>query len=83
MKLRNGFVSNSSSCSFLCCRCNHYFSGWDWDDDPVCPACGEHIYANISPDSDRVYTGENFVEYLCKKYRLNQEKEFQEYKDSL
>lgn len=29
MKIRNGFVSNSSSSSFTCSVCNSQFSGWD------------------------------------------------------
>lgn len=29
MKIRNGFVSNSSSSSFICEICNHTESGWD------------------------------------------------------
>lgn len=29
MKIRKGFVSNSSSSSFVCDVCNHNISGWD------------------------------------------------------
>jgi hypothetical protein len=29
MKIRNGFVSNSSSSSFVCCICGEEYSGWD------------------------------------------------------
>ena len=29
MKIRNGFVSNSSSSSFVCCVCDEILSGWD------------------------------------------------------
>jgi hypothetical protein len=29
MKIRQGFVSNSSSSSFLCCVCNTLETGWD------------------------------------------------------
>jgi len=29
MKIRNGFVSNSSSSSFTCCECGNTESGWD------------------------------------------------------
>jgi hypothetical protein len=30
MKIRQGFVSNSSSSSFICCICNEEVSGWDY-----------------------------------------------------
>jgi hypothetical protein len=32
MKRRLGFVSNSSSCSFLCKLSLRRVEGWDWDD---------------------------------------------------
>ena len=35
MKIRGGFVSNSSSTSFVCNLCNRSEFGWDWDE-----ACG-------------------------------------------
>lgn len=44
MKYRLGFVSNSSSCSFVCPKCNDGWIGWDWDEDPTCPNCGISIY---------------------------------------
>lgn len=31
MKIRSGFVSNSSSCSFVCHLCGDTRFGWDWD----------------------------------------------------
>ncbi len=31
MKIRNGFVSNSSSSSFVCAKCNEAYEGWDGD----------------------------------------------------
>jgi hypothetical protein len=40
---RLGFVSNSSSCSFVCPVCDNSQFGWDWDEDPVCDKCGVHI----------------------------------------
>jgi predicted RNA-binding Zn-ribbon protein involved in translation (DUF1610 family) len=69
MKTRRGFVSNSSSTSFYCPICNIEFSGWDWDEDPVCPDCGIHIN-NV----------ETFVDYICEKHNLNQDEEFENYK---
>jgi hypothetical protein len=34
MKERIGFVSNSSSCSFICNLCGKTEEGWDWDEIP-------------------------------------------------
>ncbi len=31
MKTRQGFVSNSSSCSYTCIICGEKEEGWDWD----------------------------------------------------
>jgi len=64
MRIRLGFVSNSSSCSFMCPVCDNSFFGWDWDDDPVCNWCGVHI--------NNVKT---FSEFLILKYGLNEEQE--------
>jgi DNA-directed RNA polymerase subunit RPC12/RpoP len=71
MKTRLGFVSNSSSTSFYCPICNREFSGWDWDEDPVCPNCGIHI---------RKIT-QSLNEYICEKYNLNLEEEINNYKE--
>jgi len=57
---RLGFVSNSSSCSFVCPVCDNSQFGWDWDEDPVCDKCGVHI--------NNVKT---FAEFLIKKYGVN------------
>lgn len=70
MKTRLGFVSNSSSTSFYCSICNEYFSGWDWDEDPVCPKCGVHIN-----------NAKSLVGYICEKYNLDLEKEIDNYKE--
>jgi len=34
MKIRVGFVSNSSDCSFVCVICGNEEDGWDWNDTP-------------------------------------------------
>ena len=69
MKIRFGFISNSSSTTFICPACNNHFDGWDWDDDPLCDECGCHIYH---------YKG-TLANYLIEKYNLNREKEIKEY----
>lgn len=38
MKRRSGFVSNSSSCSFVCQLCGQTEEGWDWEE-----TCGDII----------------------------------------
>jgi len=47
MKIRNGFVSNSSSCSFTCCRCGDTESGWDIGLQEArmfeCESCGQNF----------------------------------------
>lgn len=62
MKVRLGFVSNSSSCSFTCPCCNHTQFGWDWEEDPVCNDCGVHMN-NVS---------ETFIGYLATKYKFDE-----------
>lgn len=69
MKVRFGFVSNSSSTSFTCPACGNNFSGWDWDEDPVCNKCGCHIDL----------CKETFVEFLIRKYDLDRDSEMNDY----
>jgi hypothetical protein len=71
LKIRKGFVSNSSSTSFTCPICQRSFSGWDWDEDPVCPKCGIHI------DNSK-----SFPEFICEKHNLNMQEEFERYKET-
>lgn len=69
MKIRFGFISNSSSTSFTCPACNTSFSGWDWDEDPICPTCNCHID----------YCKETFADFLINKYDLDKEIEQHDY----
>jgi hypothetical protein len=48
MKIRNGFVSNSSSSSFICCICGEAYTGWDASPtDFDCSKCvNGHIICN-------------------------------------
>lgn len=44
MKIRDGFVSNSSSSSFICEFCNEEYSGWDacLEDAEMCQCVNGH-----------------------------------------
>ena len=55
MKIRNGFVSNSSSSSFICNVCNGAESGWDLClDDAGMFNCenGHCVHIDCAPDYD-------------------------------
>jgi len=61
MKIRNGFVSNSSTSSFTCEICGESYTGWDaspYDSAYDCSICeNEHIMCNShikNSDSDNV-----------------------------
>ena len=45
MKVRTGFVSNSSSSSFICSVCGHTESGWDMsiDEANMCECVNNHV----------------------------------------
>lgn len=74
MKVRNGFVSNSSSSSFMCDVCGTTESGWDAglsDFDMVeCGTCGSTMCAGhmegLSDDDKRtmLLSNEYFIEQL-------------------
>jgi hypothetical protein len=67
MKKRNGFVSNSSSCSFTCDICGNTESGIDLCMSDIemfsCANCGRTMDETCAkvPDSDK----EEFTEALC------------------
>ena len=68
MKKRSGFVSNSSTSSFVCNLCGEKYTGWDaspWDIDYgcyICPnahvMCDEHITEVLVciPEDEEDYT---------------------------
>ena len=61
MKIRNGFVSNSSSSSFVCEICNMKQTGWDISLEEVDMSCCEnnHTFCNshlLDPNNfDKLY----------------------------
>jgi len=69
MKIRKGFVSNSSSSSFICDTCGELYSGWETYPDPTenghidCVnghiLCVEDIIGSV--DLDEYYEGENYL----------------------
>jgi len=72
MKIRQGFVSNSSSCSFTCSACGCDYDGWDWD-EPKCPRCNRLMTSEYEKIS--ITNEEEFLNYLAKKYNFNIDKE--------
>jgi hypothetical protein len=78
MKLRIGFVSNSSSCSFYCPRCEDNWEGWDWDDPAVCPRCDTDVSA-LTKGGEILH---DFGTYLCNKYKLNFQAEVDDFLNS-
>jgi len=64
MKTRNGFVSNSSTTSFICDICGETYTGWDacpQDDTYDCSLCeNEHIICNSHLTSEVEYTRGDF-----------------------
>jgi hypothetical protein len=69
MKIRYGFISNSSSTTFTCPACNASQFGWDWEDDPTCYKCGCHM----------LNYEDTFAQYLIKKYELDEDDERNSY----
>lgn len=81
MKIRTGFVSNSSSSSFCCPVCNIVESGWDGEydiptftcDDCWETMCGEHVGYDEEEDTHscplcslEVITDSQLLEYIEK-----------------
>lgn len=60
MKIRMGFVSNSSSTSFVCCYCGEEFEAMDDQYGCKCPVCGN--------PSDKYPEG--FVEFVMNEQGL-------------
>ena len=53
MKIRSGFVSNSSASSFVCDICGEIEAGWDGEYDCEVFSCDHHIiHAGCMPTSE-------------------------------
>lgn len=66
MKIRNCFVSNSSSCSFTCPVCDNGQIGDMCDSDPICEKCGAHIEVERKKRKPK-----QFMKYLEEKFKFN------------
>jgi len=86
MKIRTGFVSNSSSSSFICDVCGTVGSGWDASPDDVgmYECVEEHVFCqhHITTEADNLYVetdddsldddgGENVLSKNCPICRLD------------
>lgn len=62
MKIRNGFVSNSSTSSFICDICGQEYTGWDacpQDEGYDCSVCeNEHTMCNSHLKKVKYITGD-------------------------
>lgn len=71
MKSRNGFVSNSSSSSFICAICGELESGWDVgcsDFDMFrCRKCGREVHIGCVNFSDELQS-----DFDCSDYNLEE-----------
>lgn len=72
MKVRVGFVSNSSSSSFVCPFCGETNISWDWIDreDETCKKCGK------KPSE---FQNDEFGKWLCKKFGFDYEAQVRMY----
>lgn len=66
MKIRNGFVSNSSSSSFICDVCGHSTSGWDMSTEEagMYECINGHTFCEDHLVSEIVATKEEVIEQL-------------------
>jgi hypothetical protein len=73
MKVRQGFVSNSSSSSFICDICGHDESGWDLGlDDAMMVECRRgHLLCDSHVEADDEYDRYNLCSTECPCCQLN------------
>lgn len=95
MKIRNGFVTNSSSTSFICevSGCDRSYEGYDWDIGYNWFRCKHgHWFCRSHINEEVAYLLEHFDEELnvpvricpvCKEIRKNAKDALAEYKEGL
>ena len=73
MKIRNGFVSNSSSSSFICDVCGHVESGWDMSMSEMYECTNGHTFCE-SHVSDNVDNKSLLIAYYTADIECNGDK---------